>query len=178
VLIDGGAGQLSIATQVFEELGVQGVAYVGIAKGPDRNAGREQFFIPGREPFQLPMDDAVLHYLQRLRDLKAPLASVLMEEAVMSTLTGDTAAPYPLALCVSVYSPPINTAAATPSGSGSVSVTATASASPTPSLTPSQLSTPTSTNSLGASVSASPSQTATPTPTASPSPTAPPTILI
>ncbi|NBX03169.1 MAG: excinuclease ABC subunit UvrC [Alphaproteobacteria bacterium] len=68
VLIDGGAGQLSIATQVFEELGVQGVAYVGIAKGPDRNAGREQFFIPGREPFQLPMDDAVLHYLQRLRD--------------------------------------------------------------------------------------------------------------
>lgn len=68
VLIDGGAGQLAVATQVFEELGVQGVCYAGIAKGPDRNAGREQFFIPGREPFQLPPDDPVLHYLQRLRD--------------------------------------------------------------------------------------------------------------
>jgi excinuclease ABC subunit C len=68
VLIDGGAGQLSVATSVFEELGIQGIVYVGIAKGPDRNAGREQFFVPGREPFQLPPDDPVLHYLQRLRD--------------------------------------------------------------------------------------------------------------
>lgn len=68
VLIDGGAGQLAVATQVFEELGVQGIVYAGIAKGPDRNAGREQFFLPGREPFQLPAEDPVLHYLQRLRD--------------------------------------------------------------------------------------------------------------
>ncbi len=68
VLIDGGAGQLSIATQVFEELGVDDIVYVGIAKGEDRNAGREHFFIKGREPFQLPENDAVLHYLQRLRD--------------------------------------------------------------------------------------------------------------
>jgi len=68
VLIDGGAGQLSIATQVFEELGVDDIVYVGIAKGEDRNAGREHFFIRGREPFQLPENDAVLHYLQRLRD--------------------------------------------------------------------------------------------------------------
>ncbi len=68
VLIDGGAGQLSVATKVFEELGVQGVCYVGIAKGPDRNAGREQFFIPGKEPFQLPEHDPLLHYLERLRD--------------------------------------------------------------------------------------------------------------
>ena len=68
VLIDGGAGQLSVATAVFEELGVQGIPYAGIAKGPDRNAGREQFFLPDREPFQLPPDDPVLHYLQRLRD--------------------------------------------------------------------------------------------------------------
>ncbi|MDX1974135.1 MAG: excinuclease ABC subunit UvrC [Rickettsiales bacterium] len=68
VLIDGGAGQLSTAMAVFEELGVQNIALVAIAKGPDRNAGREQFFMPGKAPFQLPMDDAALHYLQRLRD--------------------------------------------------------------------------------------------------------------
>ena len=68
VLIDGGAGQLGIATQVFEELGINDIIYVGIAKGEDRNAGREHFFIRGREAFQLPENDAVLHYLQRLRD--------------------------------------------------------------------------------------------------------------
>lgn len=68
VLIDGGAGQVSIATQVFTELGIDNIVYVGIAKGKDRNAGREHFFIPNHEPFQLPENDAVLHYLQRLRD--------------------------------------------------------------------------------------------------------------
>ncbi len=68
VLIDGGAGQLSIATQVFEELGINDIVYVGIAKGEDRNAGREHFFMQGREAFQLSENDAVLHYLQRLRD--------------------------------------------------------------------------------------------------------------
>lgn len=68
VLIDGGAGQVTAATAVFEELGVQGIIYAGIAKGPDRNAGREQFFIPGRTPFQLPEGDPALYYLQRLRD--------------------------------------------------------------------------------------------------------------
>lgn len=68
VLIDGGAGQLAVATAVFEELGITDIAYAAIAKGPDRNAGRERFFIPGREPFQLPEGDPVLHSLQRLRD--------------------------------------------------------------------------------------------------------------
>ncbi|MEQ1789370.1 MAG: excinuclease ABC subunit UvrC [Rickettsiales bacterium] len=68
VLIDGGAGQVSIATQVFAELGIDNIIYVGIAKGADRNAGREHFVIPNRESFQLPENDAVLHYLQRLRD--------------------------------------------------------------------------------------------------------------
>ncbi len=68
VLIDGGAGQLGVATQVFEDLGIDDIVYVGIAKGEDRNAGREHFFMRGREPFQLPENDAVLHYLQRLRD--------------------------------------------------------------------------------------------------------------
>jgi len=68
LLIDGGAGQVGKVRLVLEELGVEGVALVGIAKGPDRNAGRERFFIEGREPFTLPPQDPVLYYLQRLRD--------------------------------------------------------------------------------------------------------------
>ena len=68
VLVDGGAGQLSSAQEVFADLGVEGVTLVAIAKGPDRNAGRERFFLPGREPFSLPPNDPVLYFLQRLRD--------------------------------------------------------------------------------------------------------------
>jgi len=68
VLIDGGAGQLSAAKSVLEELGVTGVVPVGIAKGPDRNAGREQFFMAGRAPFSLDPRDPVLYFVQRLRD--------------------------------------------------------------------------------------------------------------
>jgi excinuclease ABC subunit C len=68
VLIDGGQGQLNIAQGVLEELGVADVAIVGIAKGPDRNAGRERFFVPGRAPFSLDPRDPVLYFLQRLRD--------------------------------------------------------------------------------------------------------------
>ncbi len=68
VLIDGGAGQLSAARQVLADLGVQDVKLVAIAKGPDRDAGREWFHMDGRPPFQLPPRDPVLYYLQRLRD--------------------------------------------------------------------------------------------------------------
>ncbi len=68
VLIDGGQGQLNIAQGVFAELGIADVAIVGIAKGPDRNAGRERFFLPGRPPFSLDPRDPVLYFLQRLRD--------------------------------------------------------------------------------------------------------------
>lgn len=68
VLIDGGAGQLSVATEVFADLGISGLAYVAISKGPDRNAGREWFHQPGRDAFQLEPNTPVLHYLQRLRD--------------------------------------------------------------------------------------------------------------
>ncbi|MGE5504620.1 MAG: excinuclease ABC subunit UvrC [Actinomycetota bacterium] len=68
VLVDGGAGQLKVACEVFAELGIDDVAVVGIAKGPDRNAGREHFFLPEREPFMLPHNDPVLYFLQRLRD--------------------------------------------------------------------------------------------------------------
>ncbi len=68
VLIDGGQGQLNAARAVLEELGIDGVTIVGIAKGPDRNAGRERFFLPGRPPFSLEPRDPVLYFLQRLRD--------------------------------------------------------------------------------------------------------------
>jgi excinuclease ABC subunit C len=68
VLIDGGQGQLNAARETLAELGINEVPLVGVAKGPDRNAGREWFYMPGREPFQLPPDDPVLYYLQRLRD--------------------------------------------------------------------------------------------------------------
>ena len=68
VLIDGGAGQLSSAQAVFDELNIRGVALVGIAKGPDRDAGEERFFVAGREPFVMQKNDPVLYYVQRLRD--------------------------------------------------------------------------------------------------------------
>ncbi|WP_142847575.1 excinuclease ABC subunit UvrC [Telmatospirillum sp. J64-1] len=68
VLIDGGKGQLSVACEVFADLGVEDVALVAISKGPDRNAGREQFHMAGRESFMLDMKDPVLYFLQRLRD--------------------------------------------------------------------------------------------------------------
>jgi excinuclease ABC subunit C len=68
VLIDGGRGQLGVAQGVLEELGIADVAIAGIAKGPDRNAGRERFFLPGRAPFSLDPRDPVLYFLQRLRD--------------------------------------------------------------------------------------------------------------
>jgi excinuclease ABC subunit C len=68
VLIDGGQGQLEVARQVLTELGLEDIATVGIAKGPDRDAGRERFFMPGRAPFSLEPRDPVLYFLQRLRD--------------------------------------------------------------------------------------------------------------
>jgi excinuclease ABC subunit C len=68
VVIDGGAGQLSAARGVMEELGVGDIPLVAIAKGPDRNAGREWFHTTSAAPFQLPPRDPVLYFLQRLRD--------------------------------------------------------------------------------------------------------------
>ena len=68
VVIDGGAGQLSAARTVMEELGVSDIPLVAIAKGPDRNAGREWFHTSETAPFQLPPRDPVLYFLQRLRD--------------------------------------------------------------------------------------------------------------
>lgn len=69
LLIDGGKGQLAAALEVMADLGVSGVAVAAIAKGEERNAGREKIFLPGRdEPIELPHSDELLHYLQRLRD--------------------------------------------------------------------------------------------------------------
>ena len=68
VLIDGGKGQLSAAQDALAELGIEDLALVGVAKGPDRNAGRETFFLPGGREFTLPPNDPLLFYIQRLRD--------------------------------------------------------------------------------------------------------------
>jgi excinuclease ABC subunit C len=68
ILIDGGQGHLTITLEVFEDLGITDVAVAAIAKGPDRNAGRERLFLPDKPPFSLDTRDPVLYFLQRLRD--------------------------------------------------------------------------------------------------------------
>lgn len=68
LLIDGGKGQLSAVCETLEEAGVHDVPIVAISKGPDRNAGREIFHLPGGRELTLPPNDPVLFYLQRLRD--------------------------------------------------------------------------------------------------------------
>jgi excinuclease ABC subunit C len=68
VLIDGGAGQLSAVLRVLADLGIEDLPVVGVAKGVDRDAGRERFFREGEPPLSLDHKDPVLYYLQRLRD--------------------------------------------------------------------------------------------------------------
>ena len=68
LLVDGGKGQLAAVTGALADLGVTDVPVVSVAKGRDREAGRETFFLPGREPFMLPHRDPVLYFVQRLRD--------------------------------------------------------------------------------------------------------------
>lgn len=69
VLVDGGIGQLNVAREVLASLGVTGIALVGVAKGPDRDAGREHFHFPDRPlPLMLEPRDPVLYFVQRLRD--------------------------------------------------------------------------------------------------------------
>ncbi len=69
VVIDGGAGQLSVAQQVLAEVGLEDIPLVGVAKGPDRDAGREHFHVPGNlQSFMLESRDPVLYFIQRLRD--------------------------------------------------------------------------------------------------------------
>ncbi|MGY3448071.1 excinuclease ABC subunit UvrC [Bradyrhizobium sp. USDA 4353] len=68
VIIDGGRGQLNAVREIFTELGVSNVALMSVAKGPDRDAGRETLFIPEREAIKLEPRDPVLYFIQRLRD--------------------------------------------------------------------------------------------------------------
>jgi excinuclease ABC subunit C len=68
LLIDGGQGQLSVAAETLTAMGVTDVPLVAIAKGLDRDAGRETFFMPGRAPFKLPPRDPLLYFIERLRD--------------------------------------------------------------------------------------------------------------
>ena len=68
MLIDGGKGQLQAALGVLQELGIENLPVVSVAKGRDREAGRETFFMAGREPFMLPHRDPVLYFIERLRD--------------------------------------------------------------------------------------------------------------
>jgi len=68
VVIDGGRGQLNAVREIFAELGLTGVTLMAVAKGPDRDAGRETLFMPDREPLKLEPRDPVLYFIQRLRD--------------------------------------------------------------------------------------------------------------
>ncbi|NEX46825.1 excinuclease ABC subunit UvrC [Rhodobacter sp. ETT8] len=68
LLIDGGAGQVSAVSEIMAELGVDDVPFIGVAKGIDRDAGKEEFHRPGQRPFALQRNDPVLYFVQRLRD--------------------------------------------------------------------------------------------------------------
>jgi excinuclease ABC subunit C len=68
ILLDGGQGQLSVGLEVLDELGLNDIAIAAVAKGPDRNAGRERIFLPGKPSFMLGPRDPVLYFIQRLRD--------------------------------------------------------------------------------------------------------------
>ena len=68
LLIDGGAGQVSAVEGIMAELGVDDIAMIGVAKGVDRDAGKEEFHRTGMRPFALRMNDPVLYFIQRLRD--------------------------------------------------------------------------------------------------------------
>ena len=68
VLIDGGQGQLNAARSVLADLGIADLCIAGVAKGPDRDAGREHFYVPERLSFMIEGRDPVLYYIQRLRD--------------------------------------------------------------------------------------------------------------
>lgn len=68
LLIDGGKGQVSAVRDIFEEMGIEDVPFIGVSKGPDRNAGRETFHFPDGREFTLPVNAPVMFHLQRLRD--------------------------------------------------------------------------------------------------------------
>ncbi|MFT6104825.1 MAG: excinuclease ABC subunit C [Paracoccaceae bacterium] len=66
--MDGGAGQISAVAQIMTELGIGDVPFIGVAKGVDRDAGKEEFHRPGQRPFALKHNDPILYFVQRMRD--------------------------------------------------------------------------------------------------------------
>ncbi|MCU4651373.1 excinuclease ABC subunit UvrC [Roseibacterium sp. SDUM158016] len=68
LLIDGGAGQVSAVKEILDDLGIEDVPFIGVAKGIDRDQGKEEFHRPGQRPFALNRNDPVLYFVQRLRD--------------------------------------------------------------------------------------------------------------
>ena len=75
VLIDGGAGHLSVVGEVVAELGIRDIALAAVAKGPERDAGRERIYLPGHRPIMFESSDPVLYFIQRLRD-EAPRVAI------------------------------------------------------------------------------------------------------
>ncbi len=68
LLIDGGAGQISAVKEIMDDLGVEDVPFIGVAKGIDRDQGKEEFYRPGKSVFALKRNDPVLYFVQRMRD--------------------------------------------------------------------------------------------------------------
>ena len=68
LLIDGGAGQVSAVREIMDDLGIEDVPFIGVAKGIDRDQGKEEFHRPGRTAFALNRNDPVLYFIQRMRD--------------------------------------------------------------------------------------------------------------
>lgn len=90
LLIDGGKGQLSAVCATMEEAGVHDVPVVAVSKGPDRNAGREVFHLPGGREITFPMNAPVLFYLQRLRDEAHRFAIGAHRQKRAKAFTGST----------------------------------------------------------------------------------------
>jgi len=90
LLIDGGKGQLSAVCEVLEDAGVHDVPVVAVSKGPDRNAGREVFHLPGGREITFPMNAPVLFYLQRLRDEAHRFAIGAHRQKRAKAFTGST----------------------------------------------------------------------------------------
>src|SRR5690606_3156553 len=68
LLIDGGAGQVSAVAEVMAEMGGEDIPFIGVAKGVDRDHGKEEFHRPGHRPMALPRNHPVLYFIQRMRD--------------------------------------------------------------------------------------------------------------
>jgi excinuclease ABC subunit C len=89
LLIDGGIGQINVVKKVLEEKKLN-IPFIGIAKGVDRNAGKEHFIVDGKDPFQLPFNSPLLYFLQRLRDESHRFAITTHREKRIKKLSEST----------------------------------------------------------------------------------------